>query len=182
MNGLMDRPVRLWHVVIVGVLGMLLVGGGLALAGSGSAIFPAGSVRMVSAWSDEPKDVSGTDVPPVRFLSVAFNVPSGRRADLQATFSGSLHPNGQPIPDVFAFCFGRITLDGPPSGTNLFRPGMQQLIGGPRANMPNAVSVAMTGYRKNVGPGSHTVRVYISSAFEGCSFQERNLNVLVNIR
>ena len=42
------------------------------------------------------------------------------------------------------------------------------------------VGVAMVGYKKGIGPGSHYVNVYINSAYAGCQLQERGLNVIVN--
>ena len=47
--------------------------------------------------------------------------------------------------------------------------------------MPNGLTVAMAGHRRGIGPGVHRVRVYVHSAYAGCTLQERALNVIVNI-
>lgn len=39
----------------------------------------------------------------------------------------------------------------------------------------------MNGFRKGIGPGTHYVNVYISSAYEGCELQGRALNVVATI-
>ena len=62
-----------------------------------------------------------------------------------------------------------------------FNPGQYQLLGGGTATQPDAVSVAMTGIRKGVGPGQHTVNVYINSAYAGCTLFAHALTVQADI-
>ena len=109
----MDRDIRSVfrlsgrHVLLVLVL--VLSGSTVAAASSGSTIFPRGSLRFVSSWSDNSVSISGTDNPPVLVMSARFVVPKRRKAEVQVTFSSSLLPNaGQ-----YAYCFGRFTLDTP---------------------------------------------------------------------
>jgi hypothetical protein len=176
VRSILGSNVKVWHILLIGILALVLTGGGVVLAGAGGSFFPAGKVRLASAWSDESVSISGTDNPPVKVLSANFSVPPGKKANLQATFSTSLlHNNGQ-----FAYCFGRFTVDTAPPN-HVFRPGPYQLLGGETAKEPNGITVAMTGFRANVGPGDHKVHVYVHSAFAGCTLQERALNVIVNI-
>lgn len=173
-----NLSLKRWHLFGVGLMACALAGGTFAIAASPASQFTNGSLRLSSAASSSPIDITGTDTPSSlkRVLRTTIIVPSGKTADVQATFSASLlHRVG-----TFAYCFGRFTLDGATTDTN-FKPGSAQLLGGETATMPNAVGVAMTGYRKAIGPGSHYVNVYISSAYAGCELQERALNVIVNV-
>ncbi len=175
MFGFLDTKVTMRHLVLLGVLVAVPSLGAGALAGSStiSSLLPSGTVRMASTSSTTSVSVD-SDVK--RVLHVSIKVPSGKHADIQATFSASIHHNL----GTYAYCFGTITLDNaPPSGK--FKPGLQQLLGGATATEPDAVSAAMTAYRTGVGSGYHTVNVYITPSYAGCILQERALNVLVNI-
>ena len=164
MFGFLDSKVTLRHLLVLGVLvAVPALGAGAFAASSVNSFRPAGTIRLASASSSSSVSVDSDTVKKV--LSVSISVPSGRHADLQATFSASVHS---------------ITVDGvPPSGQ--FKPGLQQLLGGATASEPDAVSAAMTGYRTSVGSGSHTVNVYITPSYAGCTLQERALNVVADI-
>ena len=175
---LVGHHLKRWHALVVGLLIAMLAGSTIAIAAAPSALFPSGALRLSSKASSSSVSISGTDGPDSlkRVLRTKFIVPSGKTGDVQATFSTSvLHNGGQ-----YAYCFGRFTLDGATTDT-AFKPGSVQLLGGETATMPNAVGVAMTGFRKAIGPGTHYVNVYISSAYAGCTVMERALNVVVNI-
>jgi hypothetical protein len=109
-------------------------------------------------------------------IRTTVSVPPGRTADVQASWSGDLHPNvGQ-----YAYCFGYFTIDG--TTDDFFKPAdAYQLIGGETAKMPNAVTVSMNGYRRQVGPGQHSLNVYINSAYAGCTIFGQALNAVINI-
>lgn len=176
MLGFLDTKVTLRHLLILGVLvAVPSLGAGAFAAGSSiQSLLPSGSVRMAETSSSSSVSADSDTV--TKVLSVSISVPSGKHANLQATFSATILHNA----GTFAYCFGSITLDNaPPSGQ--FRPGLQQLLGGATANEPDAVSAAMTGYRTSVGSGSHTVNVYITPSYAGCTLQERALNVLADI-
>lgn len=169
------KPRRI-HLVGVGLALAALVGGTFAIAASPAAQFSSGSLRLSSAASDSTVSVDSDTIK--RVLRTSINVPSGKVADVQATFSTAMLPNL----GTNSYCFGYFTLD---SQTNIdpqFKPGQVQLLGGAVADLPNAVGVAMTGFRKNIGPGTHYVNVYINPAFSGCTLMERALNVVVNVR
>ena len=174
------KPKRL-HWLGVGLAVAALAGGTFAIAATPAAQFPSGSLRLASASSENSVSITGTDGPESlkRVLRTAISVPSGKVADVQASFSAALHP--QKLSNTYAYCFGFFTLDSQSNEDPLFRPGLTQLIGGKHAEMPSAISVAMNGYRKDIGPGTHYVNVYVSSAYEGCELQERALNVVVNV-
>lgn len=177
MSGILDTKVTLRHLLILGILvATFAVSVGTLAANTINGAFSAGSIRMSSAKSNQFLSVSGTDNPPVLVLHTAFTVPSGKTADVQATFAASLAHNV----GTYAFCFGAFTLDGATTDAN-FKPGSVQLIGGGTATEPDTISTSMTGFRKGISHGSHTVNVYIHSAYAGCTVEDRALNVLVNI-
>ena len=178
MLGFLDTKVTLRHLLVLGVLVAVPAMGAGALAGGSAlnSLQPAGSVRMASTSSTVSVDITGDQVK--RVLHVSFNVPKGKKADVQASFSASVHhlTGGA----GFAYCFGTFTIDhAPPDAA--FKPGIQQLLGGSQSTEPDAVSSGMVGYRNGIGSGTHTVNVYITSAYSGCELQERALNVLVNL-
>lgn len=161
-----------------------IVGGTVAsaLPSSLNGQFGAGSVRLASAFSDDSVSITGTDGPDSlkRVIRTSIVVPSGKIADVQASFTGTIVPNRSS--GSFSYCFGRFTVD---SQTNVdpgFKPGSMQLLGGAFSRMPDQMSVAMNGFKKGIGPGTHYINLYVSSAYQGCQFQERTLNVVVNIR
>lgn len=112
-------------------------------------------------------------------LSTTIDVPAGKKADLQTTFTADLHHNGASGLSTYAYCFRKFGLDNANPDTK-FHPDSYQLLGGDTAHEPSAVTV--TGLRKNVGSGTHTVNVYVSAAYNGCTLFARNLNVIANIR
>jgi len=160
------------------VVACVLAGATLTVAATINSQFSSGSIRLSSSSSSSSVSITGTSGPDSlkRVIRTEIKVPSGKTADVQATFSASLLHNV----GTFAYCFGRFTLDGASSDGAAFNPGTAQLLGGETATMPNAVGVAMIGYKKGIGPGSHYVNVYINSAYAGCQLQERGLNVIVN--
>lgn len=178
MRGILNSNLRLWHLVVMAVLLVLLTVGTIAVSAGPAAFWPSGSIRLTGAQSDDSISITGSNNPAVRVLRATLSVPSGKKADLQATFTAELqHGVG-----TYAYCFGDITLDGSPANSsNLFNPGQYQLLGGETAKEPNAVSVAMMGIRKNVGPGFHSVNVYINSAYAGCTLNARALSVVADI-
>lgn len=181
MRGILNSNIRVWHLVVMGALLVVITGGTVALSAS-SGFWRAGSVRLDSAYasSNDTISITGSNNPAVRVLRLGITVPSGRRADIQATFTADLHHGGPG--GTYAYCFGTITLDGSPSSSSRrFRPGQYQLLGGAIASQPDAVSVAMSGVKRDVGPGYHTVNMYISSAYEGCTLFARTLNVVASI-
>jgi hypothetical protein len=181
VKGLLNSNLRLWHLVVLSVLVVVLGGGAVALSAS-SDFWHAGSVRLDSTYSASTISISGSNNPPVRVLNLTVRVPKGKVADIQATFTADLHHNGLNGLTTYAYCFGTIALDGhPSSSSHQFRPDQYQLIGGATAYEPDAVSVAMSGVKKGVGPGYHTVSVWISSAYEGCTLFDRTLNVVASL-
>lgn len=179
MRAILNSNLRLWHLVVLGILAIVLTGGAVALSSS-PQFWRAGSVRLDSAYSDDDISITGSNNPPVRVLRLGITVPKGHRADIQATFTADLHHGGPG--GTFAYCFGTITLDGSPSSSSRrFAPGQYQLLGGAIATQPDALSVAMSGVKKGVDDGYHTVSVYVSSAYNGCLLQARTLNVVATI-
>lgn len=178
------RSVSRRLVLATGLAVAALIGGTVAsaLPSSPAGQWGAGTVRLSSNYEDDSISINGTSGPDSlkRVIRSLIIVPSGRVADVQATFAGTLQPNNGS--GTYAYCFGRFTVD---SQSNLdpdFKPGQVQLIGGPHAKQPNSIGAAMTGYKRNIGPGRHYINVYISSAYQGCTMMERALNLVVNIR
>jgi hypothetical protein len=171
---------KVWHGIVILSGLFLLAGSGLVLAGAGSGLFPQGNIRLASAWTNNSIDITGSNNPPQEVLNVGINVPSGKKGDVQASFSADLHHLAS---GSFAYCFGQFALDGAPAqnGSNVFKPGQQQLLGGAIATEPDALTVAMIGSMRNIPAGIHTVRAYVTSAFSGCELQAAALNVVVNL-
>jgi hypothetical protein len=176
MKRVLDSNLRIWHLLVMGVLLALLTGGTFVVAAGPAAFWPAGNVRLASAQNDNTISITGSNNPAVRVLRTTFSVPSGRKADLQAVFTADLHHGI----GTFAYCFGEFTLDGSPPDDQ-FNPGSYQLLGGSTATQPDAVSVAMTGIRRGVGSGFHTVDVYIDSAYGGCTLFAHAMTVAVDL-
>lgn len=169
--------------IAAGLAAAALVGGTVAsaLPASPAGQWAGGTVRLSSNSSTETVSISGTDNPPVRVLRTKVVVPSGKVADVQASFSAMIVSNAMDAQS--SYCNGYFTMD---SQTNLdatFEPGeLIQLIGGKGSELPNSIGAAMVGYKRNIGPGTHYVNVMISSAYTGCTLFGRALNVVVNIR
>jgi hypothetical protein len=176
MSRILDSKLTLRRVLVLGsLIATLATSAGALAINSINGQFGAGSIRMSSASTGVFVSISGSD-PVTKVLSTSISVPSGKTADVQASFSVTVtHNNGS-----FAYCFGAFTIDGS-TNDSLFHPGHVQLLGGATTTEPDQVSVGMTGWRKNIGPGTHHVNVYVDGAFAGCTLQDRNLNVLVNI-
>ena len=176
MFSFLDTKVTLRHLILLGVIVAVPSIGAGALAGSSStdSLRPAGSVRMVSASSASSVLVTSGYV---RVLHVSVTVPSGKTADVQASFSASV---AHLIGGGTAFCWGNFTIDHAPPDTK-FKPGNQELFGGSESFEPDVFSIGMVGFRSGVGPGTHTVNVYVSPYGDGCAVHERALNVLLNI-
>ncbi len=185
MRRVLGANVKLWHGIVILSVGFLLAGSGLVLAGAGSGLFPQGTTRMASAWTNNDISIAGSNNPPVEVLNVGIDIPSGKKGDVQASFSADLHhlsPASSDDPQ-FAYCFGQFTLDAAPAqnGSNVFRPGHYQLLGGGVATEPDALTVAMLGSMRSIPAGVHTVRVYVDSAYAGCELQRAALNVVLDV-
>jgi hypothetical protein len=185
VKNVLNGNLKIWHLMVFGIMVMLFTGGTIALADTDTVkgFLPPGEIRLANAYANTTVNISGTDTPPVIVLSTTINVPDGKKADLQTTFTADLHHNS----GTYSYCFGSFALDNTFPDTK-FRPNDladssgYQLLGGDTAHQPSAVTVTMTGFRKNVGAGTHTVNVYINSAYAGCTLFARNLNVIANIR
>jgi len=175
MRPIQDLLPKRARLMGAGLAVALLAGGTFAFAATPAAQFPSGSLRLSSASSSATVSVDSDTME--RVLRTAITVPSGKVADVQATFSTTmLHNIG-----TYAYCFAYFTLDSQSNIDPQFKPGQVQLLGGATAQMPNALGVAMTGFRKNIGPGTHYVNVYINPSYAGCTLMERALNVVVNV-
>ena len=179
MLGFLDTKVTLRHLLILGVIVAVpsMGAGALAAGVSLNGQFSAGSVRMSSASSHTSVAVNGLDSPK-RILQAPFKVPAGKKADVQATFSGLL--THQTDVSGSASCSASFTVDHAPPDSQ-FNPGLVQLLGGSSAVEPDSIGSSFSGYRLGVGPGSHTVNVYLVGQSAGCIVWDRTLNVLINI-
>lgn len=184
MKNILNGSLKFWHLVVFGLAVILLAGATVALADTSeiNTFWAAGSARFASSYADQTStiDISGTGTEKL-VLNTTIEVPDGKKADLQATFSADLHHNGASGAAIYAYCFGRFSLDGANPDTK-FHPDSYQLLGGDTEHEPSAVTVTMTGFRKNVGSGTHTVNVYVNASYNGCTLFARNLNVIANIR
>jgi hypothetical protein len=186
MRNILGSGLKVWHLLVFGIVLTFFAGGTVALADSDAinGFWKAGQVRFASASSTTGFNITGSNNPSVKVISVAITVPDGKKADLQTSFSADLHHN---VGGTYAYCFGYFGLDGLDPDPAFFPGGgntnySYQLLGGVQANEPDALTVSMIGYRKGVSAGNHTVNVYINSAYSGCTILASNLNVVANIR
>lgn len=189
MKCTLNSNLKLWHLVTFAVVLMLFGGSAIVLADADAVkgFWAPGQIRLASVYSSDGIPITGNTT--VKVLSATITIPAGKKADLQTTFSADLRPSVGI--GGFAFCFGYFGLDAnnPDPG---FKPGgvygypeqgyEYELFGGATAQEPSALSVSMAGYRKNVAAGTHTVNVYVSSPYSGCTVEASNLNVIANIR
>lgn len=181
MSRFLDSKLTLRHLLIFGVLIATLAISAGAVAGVriSHGTFTTGSIRMSSASSNAFVNVSSDTL--TKVIRTGIKVPSGKVADVQATFSATLAHNLGTGDGTYAYCFGAFTLDDQTYPDHTFKPGPVQLLGGAAANEPDAVTVAMTGFRTTIGPGKHYVNVFINPSYAGCIVEDRALNVLVNV-
>ena len=89
MNGLLNGNVRLWHLLVIGVLFGVISGSTVALAGpTPRALWPNGTIRLASAQNPDTISIVGSNNPPVRVLRATITVPSGKHADLHTLTCG----------------------------------------------------------------------------------------------
>jgi hypothetical protein len=182
MVRILDRNVKVWHLLVLGLLLGLLLGSTLTIAATPAATSGAGSVRFASARGTDanPVDLFGNDTE--RVLRATIKVPVGRVADVQTTFTGTIWPNDNEGTAGGTACFGYFTLDAESGVDARFPGGNQELLNGPLATLPSAVSVAMSGFSRGIGAGAHFINVYVASVDPGCSVADRELNVVVLLR
>ncbi len=189
MFRILDRNVKMWQMlVLVSVMG-LLVGGGITIAapqrGSPPLPFPAGSIQLSSAarspkvhipLEEGPEDGGP---PPKIVLRTAISVPSGKVAEVQATYSVDIHPvQGSD----YVGCQAWFTLDSLVVD-NEFHPGEVALLEAVLPQNNNVtrllnVGASMSGSRRSIGPGHHYVNVRVLGP---CDLYDQALNVGVNI-
>ncbi|MFO1540898.1 MAG: hypothetical protein ACKOTZ_10745 [Chloroflexota bacterium] len=177
---ILDRNVKLWHLLLTGVALAAIAGGSVGIAAAPAAFFASGTTRLASAAATDSISVGSNENK--RVLRVTFTVPSDRTADAQATFSGTLLRNI----GANAYCFGEFALNTAPSDTqpsdSTFKPGVYQLAGWASGSSPSGMVGSMTGFRRNIGPGTHNLDVIIRGSFSGCQVTDRALNVIVQYR
>jgi hypothetical protein len=179
---ILNRTVKLWHLLVVAVLSGVLLGSTITAAVTPTATTGAGSVHFASARGTDanPVNVFGNDTE--RVLRATIQVPVGRTADVQVSFAGTIWPHDNGVSGAIPACFGYFTLDAVSSVDSRFPGGNVELLHGSLATLPSAVSVAMNGAVKSLGPGGHFINVYVSSVDPGCSVADRELNVVTIIR
>src|ERR1035437_4344882 len=117
----LSRHVSLAHVLAVNVLtavavAVLALGVGTAGAAAPAAFQSAGSFRLAAASATTEVEVTGSTSKTV--LSVSFTVPSGRRADVQATYNGQVQSTTAGA--ELGVCFAGMRLD---SSSDFLKPG-----------------------------------------------------------
>lgn len=175
---ILNRNVKIWHLVLAVVVGASLFGGGFVMAAAPATFFPSGAVRLSSAFVSQENAVGLGSNETDRVIRTSVTVPAGKKANIQATFSAMIQPDKSGT--NFAYCYAEFTLDSATSDA-AFAPGLTQMIGGEHAEMPDQIHIAVTGFRAGVGPGTHQVNVYVTGSFNGCTVNERTLNVIATI-
>lgn len=190
MKHLLNGKLKVWHVLVVGFALLLFSGGAVALADTSAitGFWTPGQILLASSYRTTSVDITGSNNPSVKVLNVSINVPANKKADLQVSFSADYRHLGASGLATYSYCSGYFGLD-TADPDSAFKPGgfaapgnyAYQLLGGDTAHEPAGLTVTMVGFRKNVPAGSHTVNVYINSAYNGCEIQNSNLNVVASI-
>jgi hypothetical protein len=178
--------VSIWQVLVLNVVtlvvaGVLVVGITAAGAVSGPNAFkPSGKIRIATAASTASQLVTGA-MGEQTVLSVSFNVPSGRQADIMAFFNSQI-THAQPT--TVGLCFNSIRLDNPTVGTILAPGQMLTLDGGVvvAGGAVHAVAAGIQAQRAGLPPGNHTLYVRAVSGGVGCRWGDRSLFVIANVR
>jgi hypothetical protein len=181
----LGRSVSLGHVLVLNaatlvVAGVLVVGA--AVAGAGSVIDsfrPVGNFRMASSSTTTSTLVEGADGP-TTVLSVTFDVPSGKRADILVFYNGQLT---KATTSTVGLCFGSVHLDNP--GSTALAPGEQLLLDGGVAASGGAVhgeAASLQARKQGVTPGHHTLYFVAETGGVGCYYDNNALFVVANVR
>lgn len=180
MRNVLNGNLKVWHLIVVGILLMLTAGGTIALADTDAinGLWPQGTVLMASASSNTSLTTTSGG-PKLEALSISFDVPAGKRGDIQATFTGFLQHNA----GTYSYCYGEFRFDsetGTPLNPNA--DGSYQLYGGTISQLPSQLTSTFTGSKKGLKPGHYVLKAYLSSSYASCNVYERNMNVIVNLR
>ncbi len=181
MKNVLNGTLKLWHLLVTGFVLMLFTGATIAIADTNAinALFPLGTVYIASAYGTADNSLTTPASGKLEALSISFDVPVGKKADIQAVFSGFLQHNS----GTYSYCFGEFRFDSEtgtalnPNVTNKY-----QLYGGATAKLPDQMTGTFTGHRKSLKPGHYVLKAYLSSSYATCNVYERNMNIVVNIR
>jgi hypothetical protein len=181
---ILGRPATVGHVlalnaVTLGLVTVLALGVASVGAVSPNAFQGAGSFRMASATRTTSVLVEGGDGP-TAVLSVTFDVPPGKRADLLAFYNGQLT---KATTSTVGLCFGSIHLDSP-SGAELL-PGEQLLLDGGVAASGGAVhgeAASMQARKNGILPGTHELFFVATTGGVGCRYGNNALFAVANLR
>jgi hypothetical protein len=170
--------VSLVHVVFLNALTVVVVAMVALAAGVGAAtpdaFRPAGSYRMVTAYSADSVDVHQSGV---ALLLGTFTVPSGKRADIQATFSTNVV--SRDLGPAVGLCLAEMLID---SGTSL-KPGSVVLLDKGVDNGSGYYGEQRTflAFKSNIGPGTHNVLVVGGAGGNGCWYGPSTLFIDANL-
>ena len=181
--GFLSAKVSIWHVLVLNAITIVMVAVvvvGVTVAGAaGPASFrPIGSIRMANAYKTAQRLITGTDGKQA-ILSVAFSVPSGKVADIQATYQGEL---SKASTSLIGMCLGELRLDSP-TGTRL-APGEQLLLDGGVSSAfggVHMVSASLQGSRTAIPSGSHRVYFVAETGGDGCYYRNNSIFLLADV-
>jgi hypothetical protein len=170
--------VSLGHVIVLNALTVVVVAiVGLA-AGVGAASLdafrPSGSYHMVTAYSASSIDVHQSGV---SLLLGTFTVPSGKRADIQATFSANIV--SEDLGPAVGVCQAEMLID---SGTSL-KPGNVTLLdkGVDNGSGYYGEQRSFQAFKSNLGPGTHNLLVTGGAGGNGCWYGPMTLFIDANV-
>ena len=175
--------VSLAHVLLLNALTVVAVAIlALSASGAGAAtpqVFQgAGTFRLASAAQATEVEVQGVTVKTV--ASVSFTVPSGHKADIQATYTGQVQSttSGAEV----GVCFGGMRLD---SASDYLKPG-EVLVLDRRIEVAGGESLTLNAtiqaFKNGIGAGTHTLKVIGDAASSnGCWFNPGSITVVANV-
>jgi hypothetical protein len=175
--------VTLAHVVVLNVIttvavAILVMGATGAGAAAPQAFQGAGSFRLASAVQAAPVEVQGSTQKTV--ASLQFTVPSGHKADIQATYNGQIQSttSGAEV----GVCFAGMKLD---SGSSFLKPG-EVLVLDRRIDVLAGDTLTLNdtlqAFKNGIGPGTHTLKVIGDAAgSNGCWYELGSVTVVANV-
>jgi hypothetical protein len=170
--------VLLLNAVTIGIVALFIVGITGVGAATPDSFSASGTVRIASAQTAGPGLIAGGDGNVV-VMAVQFTVPSGKKADILASFQETVM--SADLAAAVGLCFGTMRLDAT-NGPDLL-PGSQVMLDKGVDNGSGYYGEArgIQSRKLNVGAGLHTLYVIAFSGGNGCYYGQGSTFVIANI-
>jgi hypothetical protein len=147
-----------------------------ATLAAGRVMLPAGTIRIASQVDNNGYNVHGGCCTQIDWTD--FSVPTGKVADIQATYHGQIVSNDAGA--AAGLCFVGFRLDG---GDNALAPGdmvvLDKSVDHGSGLYDEARSAA--AMKNSIPPGNHEIQVMAHAGGNGCVYAQNLLFLTVNI-